>query len=54
LARPNHNIEKRQREIAKQKKKDEKRQRKLDRASGTNEDGTPVAPENTAPEEPAP
>ena len=34
LARPNHQFEKRQRELAKQKKKEEKRQRKLERTSG--------------------
>ena len=31
MAKPNYNFEKRQRELAKKKKQDEKRQRKLDK-----------------------
>jgi len=33
LAKPNHQFEKRQRELAKQKKKEEKRLRKLEKAA---------------------
>jgi len=34
LAKPNHQFEKRQRELAKQKKKEEKRLRKLEKPDG--------------------
>jgi hypothetical protein len=52
LARPNHQFEKRQRELAKQKKKEEKRLRKLEKAAG-NEDSEAVATaDGEVPEEP--
>jgi hypothetical protein len=40
VAKPNYNYEKRQRELARKKKQDEKRLRKLERAGDT-----PAAPE---------
>lgn len=46
MAKPNYNFEKRQRELAKKKKQDEKRQRKLEKA-GT----PPVATETNKPGE---
>jgi hypothetical protein len=46
LAKPNHQFEKRQRELAKQKKKEEKRQRKLERKSDPTKDDNAVPPED--------
>ena len=52
LARPNHQFEKRQRELAKQKKIEEMRRRKLERSSGTSKDEAPLPSENAVSEEP--
>ncbi|MCH7958816.1 MAG: hypothetical protein IID08_01705 [Candidatus Hydrogenedentes bacterium] len=59
MARPNHQFEKRQRELAKKKKKEEKRLRKLERKAETEtaDDETPdgeavVASDSTGSEEP--
>lgn len=53
LARPNHQFEKRQRELAKQKKKEEKRQRRLERKAGKTEEKAPIAPDAEESEEAA-
>jgi hypothetical protein len=45
MAKPNHSFQKRQRELAKQKKREEKRQRKLDR-------GNQVEGETSTPDDP--
>jgi hypothetical protein len=42
---PNYRFDKRQRELAKQKKKDEKRLKKEARKAATSPDGTPATPE---------
>ncbi|UDF35850.1 UNVERIFIED_ORG: hypothetical protein LHJ69_01930 [Shinella sp. XGS7] len=41
MAKPNYQFEKRQRELAKQKKKQEKAQRKAAGPAGEHEDGSP-------------
>ena len=46
MARPNHQFEKRQRELAKQKKKEEKRRRKRERKADKTEGETPTAPDS--------
>jgi hypothetical protein len=43
MAKPNYNFEKRKREMAKKKKQEEKRLRKLERSGGD----APAAPEET-------
>ena len=49
MAKPNYNFEKRQRDLAKQKKQEEKRQKKLSRkADGTDEDSVPDDESNGA------
>jgi hypothetical protein len=50
LAKPNFNFQKRQREIAKQKKNEEKRQRKLEKSTAKPEEGQ-VQPQPPAEEE---
>jgi hypothetical protein len=45
MAKPNYQFEKRQRDIAKKKKQDEKRSRKL----GNKEDGQPAASDDASP-----
>ncbi|HTD27861.1 MAG TPA: hypothetical protein VK660_00570 [Xanthomonadaceae bacterium] len=45
MAKPNYQFDKRQRDLAKKKKQDEKRQRK--QAKGP-EDGTPTPPDGTS------
>lgn len=45
MAKPNYNFEKRQRELAKKKKQDEKRQRKLDKHNVPVVDAETPAPE---------
>jgi hypothetical protein len=50
LAKPNFNFQKRQREIAKQKKNEEKRQRKLEKNTTKPEEGQ-VQPQPPAEEE---
>ena len=52
LARPNFKYEKRQKELAKQKKAEEKRLRKMEKRNGT-ADGEPTEPLNseTSPEQ---
>jgi len=41
LATPNYSYEKRQRELAKKRKTEEKRQRKLNKPDGSPDDGAP-------------
>ena len=48
MAKPNYSFEKRQREIAKKKKQDEKLARKQATKESTNPPGTP-APDDSAP-----
>ena len=50
MGKPNFNFQKRQREIAKQKKNEEKRQRKLEKTTAKPEEGQ-VQPQPTAEEE---
>jgi hypothetical protein len=45
MAKPNYGFEKRQRELARKKKQDEKRQRKLDKQATTPAGSEPPAPE---------
>jgi hypothetical protein len=47
LARPNFQYEKRQRDLIKKKKQEDKRQRKLDKAKAGSKDGTELPPELT-------
>jgi hypothetical protein len=42
LATPNYSYEKRQRELAKKKKKEEKNQRKVNKPDGSPDEGQPV------------
>jgi len=50
LPKRNYGFEKRQKELNKQRKREEKEQRKLERASGRGDDGLPgEAPEPAAP-----
>ena len=42
LATPNYSYEKRQRELAKKKKNEEKRQRKVNKPDGSPDDGQPA------------
>jgi hypothetical protein len=44
MAKPNYAFEKRQRDLAKKKKKDEKRQRKLEAKAEPATDDTPTPP----------
>ena len=58
MAKPNYSFEKRQRELAKKKKKEEKLKEKAERKAGTGqpaEDGTDEsdAPEGASPDTPA-
>ncbi|BDI05741.1 hypothetical protein [Sphaerotilus microaerophilus] len=55
MATPNYSYEKRQRELAKKRKAEEKRQRKLTRPDGSPEGdaGAPEAGESSAPDTPA-
>ena len=53
LARPNHQFEKRQRELAKQKKKEEKRLRKLEKTADGEDTEAAGTVEGEASEEPA-
>lgn len=56
MAKPNYQFEKRQRDIAKKKKQDEKRSRKLskdDAPAGENPDAAPEAAEPAAGNSPA-
>lgn len=56
MAKPNYQFEKRQRDIAKKKKQDEKRSRKLskdDAPAGENPDAAPEAAEPAAGDSPA-
>ena len=51
MPKRNYGFEKRQKEINKQRKREEKQQRKLDRASGRGEDGAPA--DEAGPADPA-
>ena len=44
MAKPNFNFQKRQREIAKQKKNEEKRQRKMGKSAEKSAEDQPLAP----------
>ena len=48
MAKPNYSFEKRQRELAKKKKKEEKLKDKAGRKSGTGQDGTDEPQDETA------
>jgi hypothetical protein len=48
MAKPNYSFEKRQRELAKKKKKEEKLKEKADRKSGTLQGGEPDPQDATA------
>jgi hypothetical protein len=47
LARPNFQYEKRQRDLVKKKKQEDKRQRKLNKAKTESKDGAEIPPELT-------
>jgi hypothetical protein len=53
MAKPNYSFEKRQRELAKKKKKEEKLKDKAERKSGTGQDGTEDHPDNAGAAAPA-
>ena len=48
MATPNYSYEKRQRELAKKRKKEEKAQRKTHTGSGSDVSGTPESPAGSA------
>jgi len=52
LAKPNYQYEKRQKDLARRKKQEEKRQRKLDKANAPRQEGPaqPPGEGNTTPE----
>ena len=54
MAKPNYSFEKRQRELAKKKKKEEKLKEKAGRKVGDTSDDTPETDDTTARAEPAP
>ena len=47
MAKPNFNFQKRQKELAKQKKNEEKKQRKLDKNKGGSEENPEQNPDET-------
>ncbi len=53
MARPNHQFEKRRRELAKKKKKEEKARKKQERKAEKEEINTPAATEDVEPEDPS-
>lgn len=46
MAKPNYQFDKRQRDLAKKKKQDEKRQRKQAKGADASEDTTPANPDD--------
>ena len=50
MAKPNYSFEKRQRELAKKKKKEEKLKEKAGRKAGTGQEGGEDAPDDTTAE----
>jgi hypothetical protein len=53
MAKPNYSFEKRQRELAKKKKKEEKLKDKAGRKAGSGQDGAEEQPEDTVAAAPA-
>jgi hypothetical protein len=53
MAKPNYSFEKRQRELAKKKKKEEKLKDKAERKSGTGQDGSDEQPDAASAAAPA-
>jgi hypothetical protein len=54
LAKPNYSFEKRQRDLEKKRKQEEKRLRKLAEKKPAGEDGTEASPDDAAPTDAAP
>ena len=53
MAKPNYSFEKRQRELAKKKKKEEKLKEKAGRKAGSGQDGEPGEPQDNGAQPPA-
>lgn len=54
MAKPNYSFEKRQRDLEKKKKQEEKRLRKLAEKKPAGDDGAEASPDDTAPTDAAP